>query len=674
MIKRTNSAEILKKIYLICIGIILCSFALKEIHDYDIFLHLKTGQWILENHKIPTTQLYSYVLGDKRWLDHEWLFQILLYFIYKLRGFDSLIIFRFSVIFSIFLVFYRISRKNQYFFLSVLSIFSVLELLRLRLQERPDIITLLFVVLFYYLIKEGFRKKGIFLLIPLQILWANIHGYFILGPLLLFLYILSELIKRKANLPFNWNERRIEYKYLKKLVMLLLVLLLCCLANPYFLNGFMYPLKIIFSSIFKKNIYAFNFIAELMSLKIGDIISGQNFYIFLLLSVFFISLLINIRKLDIYDLIIFCVFLIMLLIAIRHISLFVVLTGMMSLFNLRQYNGIAFDKFNKFKAYIKPVIFKTISAVILFLILLSISKESYAFLRSSYVYSLRGDSKYFVFGISEMLYPDKAAAFIEKTGKPVNILHPFNCGSYLVWKLYPKYKVFIDGRTEVYGDDFLRKHKDLLSDYKKIDVFVDRFNVGYMILYFPYGSIYRDEFKFFYKNRNWVLVFLDNKSAVFVKNIPAFKEIIRKNRIDLNTFKIVSEKGLIESAAKKKAYPASFINMARFFYIIGMPDKMLEMVKIAERIYPDDYEIYNLKGVALSTLGKHHEGLIEFFKAAKLNPNAAEVHKNIGVAFTKLGRLEDALKVFEYALKINPQYDEVKEDIKKVKELMKDKS
>jgi MFS family permease len=52
-------------------------------------------------------------------------------------------------------------------------------------------------------------------------------------------------------------------------------------------------------------------------------------------------------------------------------------------------------------------------------------------------------------------YPKAAVDYLEKaqlTGPPLN---HYNWGGYLIWKLYPTQRVFIDGRADVYGDAFL---------------------------------------------------------------------------------------------------------------------------------------------------------------------------------------------------------------------------
>jgi hypothetical protein len=49
----------------------------------------------------------------------------------------------------------------------------------------------------------------------------------------------------------------------------------------------------------------------------------------------------------------------------------------------------------------------------------------------------------------------RASAFLDQQNLPAPILNSYNFGGYLIWKLYPRYHVYIDGRADLYGDQFL---------------------------------------------------------------------------------------------------------------------------------------------------------------------------------------------------------------------------
>src|SRR3989338_549006 len=83
----------------------------RAIFDLDIWLHLKTGAYILQNGVIPTHDIFSFTLNAKQWVDHEWLFQVLCSIIYNKWNAEGLILLQTYVIavsfFILFLMGYR---------------------------------------------------------------------------------------------------------------------------------------------------------------------------------------------------------------------------------------------------------------------------------------------------------------------------------------------------------------------------------------------------------------------------------------------------------------------------------------------------------------------------------------------------------------------------------------
>jgi hypothetical protein len=52
-------------------------------------------------------------------------------------------------------------------------------------------------------------------------------------------------------------------------------------------------------------------------------------------------------------------------------------------------------------------------------------------------------------------FPLRAAAFLDAKQLPAPLFNSYDFGGYLIWKLYPRYRVYIDGRADLYGDAFI---------------------------------------------------------------------------------------------------------------------------------------------------------------------------------------------------------------------------
>jgi hypothetical protein len=75
-------------------------------------------------------------------------------------------------------------------------------------------------------------------------------------------------------------------------------------------------------------------------------------------------------------------------------------------------------------------------------------------------------------------FPVAAAAFLLNARPPAPMMNHYNWGGYFIWKLYPEYKVFIDGRADVYGDKFLEEFASayhIKGEYWRVPL--DRWNI-----------------------------------------------------------------------------------------------------------------------------------------------------------------------------------------------------
>lgn len=76
-----------------------------------------------------------------------------------------------------------------------------------RFIVRPELASYFFLALYFYILHHYRENKGrlIYLLIPLQILWANMHGFWVIGLFLVWAFLAGELVLWKVPLPFQWK-------------------------------------------------------------------------------------------------------------------------------------------------------------------------------------------------------------------------------------------------------------------------------------------------------------------------------------------------------------------------------------------------------------------------------------------------------------------------------------
>ena len=75
-----------------------------EIKDVDLWLHLAVGKYISQNLIIPKLDFLSCTITNSPWINHEWLFQTIIYSFYNLSGIEGLINLKAWVVFSTFIL------------------------------------------------------------------------------------------------------------------------------------------------------------------------------------------------------------------------------------------------------------------------------------------------------------------------------------------------------------------------------------------------------------------------------------------------------------------------------------------------------------------------------------------------------------------------------------------
>jgi len=64
------------------------------------------------------------------------------------------------------------------------------------------------------------------------------------------------------------------------------------------------------------------------------------------------------------------------------------------------------------------------------------------------------------------LFPQKAIAFLRTGDYSPRVFVYYDWGGYAIWNLYPEYRVFVDGRADLYGDDLLRQSISTVMDVR----------------------------------------------------------------------------------------------------------------------------------------------------------------------------------------------------------------
>lgn len=613
-----------------------------EIKDFDLWLHIAMGKFISTHQYIPSVDVLSCTVDGKPWVNHEWLFQWLVYNIFNAWGADGLISMQVIVVgFTLFLLLFFGYRKD-FQLVPLVALLLVFLTYQLRFTIRPDIFSLLFFVVYIRILSLHLdEKRSIIWLFILQVIWANVHGFFILGPILVLIPIFGELIKRYIPLPYTWKDiGRLSAKEFKHLQIIFVALLAACFVNPQGVHGFLYPLKVLFSLGNDSAIF-FEHIVELQKpLNWHNFYSLASFPTYKLLIFFSgLSFVLNRKKLDVTALLLWLVFLLFSISAVRNIVFFAFAAYIVMLANI--YVSYFEDKIvdrhipSKRLQHFWALLFK-----VLLLIWMVRYVDGLA-LRGYFDYDKQERKSEFG-GISLRSYPNKAVDFLQDNKIKGNFFNPFNAGAYILGRTSPDIKVFIDGRTELYGAEFFKDYNKMLAgDVKMFDEAIKKYNLTGAFFNIAYSGLAQPLLKEVYDKPDWVLVYFDYDAVIFLRNIPENQQWILGNKIDL--IKYQTQKFDLLGLGAINISPYQYTNRANILYRLDLYDSAFEEVQEALRIAPDARAFRILGSVYLER--KEYELAYEYLRKAKImDPSDNEVHYKLGRVLYYLGDYQKALK------------------------------
>lgn len=561
---------------------ILISFTIFKIRTPDIWLHIKAGQTILESGFVYK-DTFSFTANGRDWIYHEWLFGIIVYSVHQIAGVYGLILMKTGIVLLTFLIIYRtmlIKGVNQYLASFILLIASLAA--RGRLVERPHIFKYLFIVSFIYILElYRFKKVNKLYLLPLiQLSWANIHGSFLLGPAIVGIYLAGltvqpvidiltnkiTLLRDLSNPPFSidWSKQEILI-----IASLLVIVSGVSLINPYGLN--IIPFALNFDQ-HKTLSYLFEWYPTTLS----------DFYgtFGLLFLVGLASFIVKYKNIDIIDALIFGLFIFLALRFRRFQSLFSLSVASIIGSNLQ----FLFSRFalNKLK---RCLLWASCLISLIVLVNHEFKKHPYFI---------------FGFGISPEV-PQKAVDFLETIEIQGNMYNSYDFGGYLIWRLYPKRKVFVDGRIDIYDPIFIR---DFISEPSPTNWYdaINYYDINYAIIQNKYDFDVIGKWISLEPSK-WVLIYFDEAASIYIRKDDRNREIIDKygHRVILNPFKFDQEaikealnNGLgdrLETELKRNlaSNPENTWALSRLgllYYATGRKEEALDVWKREVEVYP----------------------------------------------------------------------------------------
>jgi len=455
--------------------------------DPDLWGHLRYGLDFLDSERVIQPDVYSYTTGEQLWINHEWLAEAGFAAAYRLAGAAGLIWFKLFLATSIGVIIYRGLRFAR---LAPLRAWTVVAVCALPLMAgmatvRPHLFTYLaFAILLCVLVRaEGGQTRGLIVLPPLFLIWANSHGGFLAGIALLVLWALTSMVGAAAE--------RVRTGQLPGLTILVaagtvLVCVTATLVNPYGAG-------------------LWRFLVETATLPRPEIIEWRPLSITSPLGLLYLILVAigagaflcsRQSQRSLFRTLGFIGLALAPLVAVRHTSLFsialplLVAPELSSAWSPRQQRDRAGPQ-------------QRATAVLLVGVILAISV-------------LLGVGWYRgrCLEVEPGFYPSESVEILRRSNVTGNLAVDFNWGEYVIWQLGPGIKVSVDGRREtVYPETVYQDNQNFKFGQRSWDALLRKYNTDLALVLSEGAAANLLELA-----PGWTRVHQDAISALFVRN------------------------------------------------------------------------------------------------------------------------------------------------------------
>lgn len=534
-------------LFFLLAGTVSGFFVYFTITDFDIFWHLAAGKKIIMEKALLFHDPFAYTITNKTWIDVHWLFQIVVFTLEHLGNLDILLSFK-SIVFGISIFFLCKSSNviiNHLCIVALLSVVLIVYTSRFLVPLRPVIFSALFISLFFFFLENFVQKQRkiyLILLLPVQILWVNSQGLFMIGPAIFACYLCGEASNKYLSTKFPsvfGYQSFLSVKNRSTLLLFFFLITCCTLINPYVYHTFLFALQLLGNlTPSQKNIYSVN-VPENVSL-LSMLYTDYTYYVYLfivmsLLLIF--SSILSLRHIRFTFFFSSFIFMILAYMAQRNLILFVLVFIPHFLWNV---NHLTLPQKLNFKWVTLSI------SILLSITLLHCIGKHYETIRS------------IPEPIAPFSFPVSSCKYLKSHSIPGNLFNADRHGGYLIWKLYPQKKVFIDTRLTLRSKAFFARYLSVLHNPKALfSELCQSDSITQVILPLANTNLYFKLAGYLYHESNWNLVYTDGSEALFIiDSLAGNNSIFLHNRNTVDS--IVCELKKRYSGNQKLAQEAIF--------------------------------------------------------------------------------------------------------------------
>lgn len=493
----------------VVLAVVFALLHTRRIWQADVFMHLGAGRWMVENGRIVTHDPFSLPAAGMPWVDFAWLAQVLMYLLVRLGDFAALGLLR-SVCLAAALWFcWRTARLLGCRPLAAAGAMAAAGLLVApQTEARPYMFTLLLFPVLLHMTHRwmtgGARTPWI--AVPLMALWANLHAAFpafLLSVALMWVGMLIEARRaRAATVPAPPPTVR--------MVLFITVCAFATLANPHGISIWLLPLQIGGQEIFRDHVTEWKAPWDEAYIPFLTLLAGVGL---LALGI--------VRRAHPSHLLLVLLWAVLALDARRQIPLAalacapIVALWLQGWADRRSAHGSRFGLLPARRASV---------AAVFAVLFLGLSVAHHMILEARFMHRV---GIRFGVGQETRVQAVETADFLLRERPEGGLFNDFRFGGYFIWRLHPHYRVFQDGRLELYGPALFRRYQDVANADPGWEDILAGHDVEVVVL----GEGRRTETRLagpLAATGRWSVIHRDAQAVVFVRNDGPNADLVRR--------------------------------------------------------------------------------------------------------------------------------------------------
>ncbi|MBI3738954.1 MAG: hypothetical protein HY258_07900 [Chloroflexi bacterium] len=455
--------------------------------DSDLGRHLTLGRIILETHQVPTHDVLSFTKSDQPRPPYEWFAQVLFALAFQLLNLDGVVLLTGFIIAATFLIVYAdsVQRSNAHIVALALTAWAAIAS-SLHWLTRPHIFSFLFLSIWLYgLEKIRLKEKFPIWSFPaLMLIWANTHGGFVFGFLAWLAYFAGWLwqIFREQD---DWVDG-------KRLLLIGGTSLIASILTLDLWHNWEAVLN-------NRSAFILSRTVETMppNFRLSSIWPFAG-----LLALTAVLAMLNRKKIEACHIFLLAGLGAMSLAVARNIPLFVIATTpilakwMRQIFDKKNNWTNLEDGFAKIDSGLKGFLWPIVVLIA----------------ASGFLIFHKMETQAPLFQFDPQVFPVQAMDWVETHPIQGNMFNDFNWGGYLLYRLWPNQRVFLDSQSDFYGENFMRQYEEIYVGGKDWDAELAQFNVDWIIVPREAGLA-----RVVRTSTSWQIVYEDPIAVIFVR-------------------------------------------------------------------------------------------------------------------------------------------------------------